>query len=163
MKKFLSAVIACIICLCMFGCVSDEEKRLRQEQEWFDALTYDDFKLRMFYNWDTFVEYNFYILSSDSILTESIMIEFVSDEAQNLYMSGNYIPPYMLVIHKGERFDINARFGMEFLPKDKIPQNIPFTLHYTTTDGEEVSKDYILDFTQTPFWDYRTGTGLYKP
>lgn len=139
----------------MVGCVSDEEKRLRQEQEWFDALTYDDFKLRMFYNWDTFVDYEFFILSSDLIVTETIIIDFVSDEAQDLRLLGNYVPPSKQVISKGERFGIYARFGMEFLPKDKVPKNLPFTLHYTTTGEKKVSKDYILDFTQTPFRDYR--------
>lgn len=147
----------------MVGCVSDEEKRLRQEQEWFDALNSETFKLYMPYNYETFIDYDFYILSSELIITESIIIDFVSDEAQDLRLLGNYIPPYKQAISKGERFGIYARFGMEFLPKEAVPKNIPFTLHYTTTLEKKVSKDYILDFTQTPFWDFRTGTGLYKP
>ncbi len=40
-------------------------------------------------------------------------------------------------------------------PWGKSFESVSCTLHYTTTDGEEVSKDYILDFTQTPFRDYR--------
>jgi len=151
LKKFLSIVISCIICACMVGCVSDEEKFMKEEQEWLKGLTCDDFKLHFIVDTGEFVEYEFAMLSSDLIVTETITFDFVSDEVQKIMTSAIY----KTVLHEGDFLNIIARFGMEFLPKDKVPKNLPFTLHYTTTGEKKVSKDYILDFTQTPFRDYR--------
>lgn len=168
MKKVISSIIAVILCVSMIGCVSDEEKFLKKQDEWFANLSYDYFQLHRVddvdgYNLDyghgiASIIYNFYIKVPKAVDRKTIRFDYISDEAIDLITDSGDNP----IMANGKLF-LSVAFGEEFLPADKVPQNIPFTLSYTTTDGEEVSKDYVLDFTQTPFWDYRTGTGLYQP
>lgn len=151
MKKVLSVVVSCLLCICMVGCISDEEKLQNMEKEWFDNLSYTEFKLGEIDMGAGLVHYNFYILSEDEVLRSSIELDFISEETDNI----RAFESDALILHTGDWWAISVAFGEEMEPKDVRPQNIPLTVRYTTTDGEEVSKEYILDFTQEPFWDQR--------
>lgn len=162
MKKFLSAVIACMMFLCAVGCVSDEEKFEREWNTWIEQnLNYETFTMyhamhgyfsmegTQIREWSDF---DFVIFSSDNILRESLKMDFHSDEefffrSFPRYDTVNIDHP---VIKKDDW--LYACVAYEW---GKQIDSVSCTLHYTTTDGEEVSKDYILDFTQTPFRDYR--------
>lgn len=161
MKTFLSVIISCIICVCMVGCVSDEEKFYREKDAWVKQnLNYENFVLydamQSFFIWNgttrEWDDYTFIILSSDNILRESLKMDFHSQEEFAFrpfpyYDTVNIEYP---VIKKDEQLTIliSYEWGKEI-------DSVSCTLHYTTTDGRTVSKDYILDFTQTPFRDYR--------
>lgn len=165
MKKFVSVLVACVMCLLMTGCpakLSEEEKARARRQEWENSVGYDYFKLDTISTWGGSGEntnFGFLILSSDNIQRDTIVFHYESDEVSKLNTNLQNDP----VTHIGEYFTILATFETVKVPIGVTPQNIPFTLRYKTTQFQEVSKDYVLDFTQTPFWDYRTGTGLYQP
>lgn len=156
MKKFLSTVIACIMFLCTVGCVSDEEKFEREWNTWIEQnLNYETFTMyhamhgyfsmegTQIREWSDF---DFVIFSSDDILRESLKMDFHS---QDLFCFRT-LSSAETIIKKDEW--LYACVAYEW---GKQIDSVSCTLHYTTTDGEEVSKDYILDFTQTPFRDYR--------
>lgn len=151
MKKFVSVIVACLLCICMVGCVSEEEKLQNMGKEWLGNLSYTEFKLGEIDMGGGLVHYNFYILSEDEVLCSSIELDFISEETDNI----RAFESDALILHTGDWWAISVAFCEEMEPKDVRPQNIPLTVRYTTTDGEEVSKDYILDFTQEPFWDHR--------
>ena len=165
MKKFLSVLVACVLCLLMTGCpakMTEEEKAQLRRREWENSVGYDYFKLDTISMWGGSHEntnFGFLILSSDNIQRDTIAFHYESDEVSKLNTNLQNDP----VTYIGEYFTVVATFETIKVPAGVTPKNIPFTLRYTATDGRTVSKDYILDFTQTPFWDYRTGTGLYKP
>ncbi len=156
MKKFLSTVIACIVLLCAVGCVSDEEKFEREWNTWIEQnLNYETFTMyhamhgyfsmegTQIREWSDF---DFVIFSSDDILRESLKMDFHS---QDLFCFRT-LSSAETIIKKDEW--LYACVAYEW---GKQIDSVSCTLHYTTTDGRTVSKDYILDFTQTPFRDYR--------
>ena len=161
MKKFLSVVITCILCVSMFGCVSDEEKFEREWNAWVERnLNYETFSLdsamQNFFIWNgtarEWDDYTFIILSSDDILRESLKMDFDSEEEFAFrpfpyYDTVNIDYP---VIKKDEQLTVLISYEW-----GKQIDSVSCTLHYTTTDGRTVSKDYVLDFTQKPFRDYR--------
>ena len=154
MKKVVSVLVTCVLCLLMAGCpskLSEEEKLQNRAKEWFENLSYTEFKMYEVVMGGGLIYYNFYILSEDEVLRSSIELDFISNETNDI----SIFESDALILHKGEWWAISVVFGEEMEPKDVRPQNIPLTVRYTTTDGEEVSKDYILDFTQEPFWDQR--------
>lgn len=161
MKKFLSVVITCILCVSMFGCVSDEEKFEREWNAWVERnLNYETFSLdsarQNFFIWNgtarEWDDYTFIILSSDDILRESLKMDFDSEEEFAFrpfpyYDTVNIDYP---VIKKDEQLTVLISYEW-----GKQIDSVSCTLHYTATDGRTVSKDYVLDFTQTPFRDFR--------
>lgn len=164
MKKVISVFIACLLCFCMGGCMSEEEKFLKAQDEWFANLSYDTFELYSTYDFshlvgggidfghgEAFVVYEFCIKVRKEIDSETIRRDYVLEEALDIVRVdyGGY------PILAGGYLDVTVTFGKEWLPNNKIPKNIPITISYTTTDGEEFSKEYILDFTQTPFQNTR--------
>lgn len=162
MKKIVSVVLAVLVCLSLTACpakLTEEEKFQKQKEEWLTQIDYEEFKLFEIYLANDYTDFEFWILSSDNVIRKTISFEYESDEVFELSTMLSDVPS----IYVGEYLNVTAVFETEKFHIDKVPQNLSFTLSYTTTDGEEVSKDYVLDFTQTPFWDYRTGTGLYQP
>lgn len=156
MKKFLSAVIACIMFLCAVGCVSEEEKFFKARKEWAAKyLNYDTFQLLGAYHVgfrvngiqnEDWCDFNFVILSSEDVYCNSLKMDFNSNE--EFVFNAVRIPAS--IIKKGEW--LHACVAYEW---GKQIDSVSCTLHYTATDGRTVSKDYVLDFTQTPFEDGR--------
>lgn len=162
MKKFVSVIVACVLCLLMAGCpsnLSNEEKFYKEQAAWAEQnLNYESFSLySVDYNIFTgngvakeWTDYDFVILSSDNVSRESLAMDFHSAEEFVFRTFSSEVP----TIKKGEWLYASVAYerGKEF-------ESVSCTLHYTTTDGEEVSKDYVLDFTETPFRDFRKNRG----
>lgn len=155
MKKRAVSIIAVIIflvCLPMYGCASADK---RKYSAWKKTLTAEEFKLHSVMN-DYFSEsgsgnlktwesYSFYKLSNDDILYTTISMSLDTDM--------HYVFRPLLItkdiLQKGEELNIYISFDVGTEVKQ-----IPATLNYKTTNGEYVSKDYVLDFT-SPLWDKR--------
>lgn len=158
MKKIVSVLVACVLCLLMTGCPSkltSEEKFYIEVEKWREQnLNYKTFALydvnQAYFTWNETAkywnDYTFIILSSDSVLRTSLNMEFQSNE-EFVFRT---ISVEEDIIKMSE--PLFACIAYEW---EKSIDSVACTLHYTTTDGEEVSKDYVLDFTQTPFRDYR--------
>lgn len=147
--------------------MSEEEKFLKAQDEWFANLSYDEFELHRIDElylpiWEygpveLAVSYNFYIKVEKGIDHETIQVKHNSTDVINIDA-----PAYAFPIKANRDLSITADFYKDSIPDGTHPQDIPITVSYTTTDGENFSQNYVLDFAQTPFYDFRTGTGLYN-
>lgn len=156
MKKIVSVLLSLLICLCSVGCMSEEERFLQELEQWGEQnLSYNNFRVftasqshfnangSQLRDWNDF---DFVILSSDDVVRSSLEMSFFSEE-EFVFRTMSADEP---VIQKDEW--LYACVAYEW---GKSIDSVACTLHYTTTGGEEVSKNYVLDFTQIPFRDFR--------
>lgn len=157
MRKTIAVLLVCFTCIFMTGCPTKEEKFLMAENEWKKQLNYDYFLLHdvqfsyfapggqgEIKQWQDF---HFIILSSDNIVYDTVKMRFETE----IELGFRFFSIGKDVLQRGEELHACPYFSMDIL----VPDNIPCILQYTTTEGDEINKEYLLDFTQEPFVDLR--------
>lgn len=145
LKAICLFLILSMMCFPLMGCPAKEPEDAYLKK--LELLTYDDFKLAWIatpsYKDKRGKEYRFMILSSEDLIYETIELVLHTDEDLE------FIKPTITkeILNNGEILDIFIHC-YRYLEVTFVP----CTLYYTNVAGEEISKEYILDFTQEPFW-----------
>ena len=155
MKKLLSVLLVLCFSFSFVGCVNE-------------GMPVKDFK--KLHSYDNFVLYSveilkteqgnaknwtFNIISSDEFIFDSAVLSIDETVKSQIYKFEISQWVYRFecldksINRNGDNIKVDDIFFIDILyAQDFTLESLPITLTYTKTDGETVSKDYILDFTQ---------------
>lgn len=141
MKRVVRIICLALCLLCATSCTDDIpsfESLLNYDTFMLAHISYGDLADRKEYS------ASFAILSTDELYKESVKV--VAHTEYNVFARTPLEPIEVIKTGKPIHICITYLADVHF-------DSLPITLTYMTTAGEEVSKDYVLDFTQQSYED----------